>query len=735
MRSNAPVPSVEIVALWITGAVSVLLPVVVWSETGGALRVAVVAISALVVPGAPVALAFYPTRRRLWLAVAPMVSFSVLILLSMLQLLTNMWYPMQAATVQGLLGLFAVLPAARRVLASSTRADARNAMEVTESADGPRPGTVHRRAWSSTVVIPVVSCVLSFILWGTAASRINLAAAGSRGLVTVLPVEYFIGLLFLVGPALWLLVRKWDSGHPSHWQLGLLAASLMVQITTFVGAADGGAVVGTGYVHVGFVDAIGDLGRPLEGFDARFSWPGFFAAFAALQAWAGTGSVVGLLPVYPAMVSILFIPTLLTLGRSLTGSDRIAWGGVFVFSLVNWVQQDYFSPQSLAFLLYFAIIAILFAETGVKPRPTDDLVGVRRLWHWLRATPSRPVARTRRGELGVEVLVLLLATTMALSHQLTPVALLTTLVLLGITGVVRQRSLWIGVGVIFVSWFAYGAQDWWSGNLSTIIDGFGKSQEALNAGISGRVQGSAVYQQMQQLRIVYTALLGVVAVAGWYVIRTAWARVTALLLIVSPVSLILMQTYGGEVILRVVLYLSPVLAVLAAAAVARVFSPRQDRAVGKKAGHVPRFRVPDRVKIGTLVVGAIAAAVVGVTTRGTNTAFERNPASTIDAARTVLDNAPAGSVVVPIETDAVLRMDRVGELRTTRLSGRGEVSDQIMAARPDYVFFSSARQAYEHILHGMPADWFAQVLQEMVDSGDYEVFTRTATATVLRRIA
>ena len=136
-----------------------------------------------------------------------------------------------------------------------------------------------------------------------------------------------------------------------------------------------------------------------------------------------------------------------------------------------------------------------------------------------------------------------------------------------------------------------------------------------------------------------------------------------------------------------------------------------------------------------LVAGALMVTVVGVAARGTNTAFERNPASTVEAARAVLDSAPAGSVVVPVETDAVLRMDRVGELRSTRLSGEGEVADQIMDARPDFVFFSSAREAYEHILHGRPADWFTDLVRQMVDSGDYEIFTRTDTATVLRRIA
>lgn len=707
-RSGGTVPPVfpELLALWLTGAVSVLLPVFVWSGIGGPVRGVVVALAAVLIPGVPVALAFYPTRRRMWLALAPVLSFSVLVLLSMGQLLTNLWYPMAASSVEGLTGLLLIPLAARRTL--------RAARTATPAPDtDPRPIS-HRR--TAVTVGTLVVTAASFGLWASALHRVDLDATGARGLIAVAPLEYFVGLALLLGLALWLLLRGWDQVRPPHLQLALATAALMVQITTFVAVADGGAVVGTGYVHVGFINAIDDLGRTVEGFDARFSWPGFFAAFAALRAWSGADSMAGVLPLYPAVTNILFIPMMLVLGRRLTGSDRVAWGGVLIFSLVNWVQQDYFSPQSLAFLLYFAVIAVMVTETADKePAP---------VLRWLRTTPGRAEGRTGRGERGVEVLLLVMSTTMVLSHQLTPVALVTTLVLFGITGVVRQRSLWIGVGVVFVAWFAYGAQDWWSGNLSVILDGFGKSQEALNAGISGKVQGSAAYRQMQQLRIVFTALLGLAAVAGWFFVRGAWRRVCSALLVAAPVSLVAMQTYGGEVILRVVLYSSPVLAVLTAAAVARLYRPWRS---GQ--GSPPS----QAVKLGVLVVGAGVVAVTGVAARGTNTAFERNPASTIEAARTVLDNAPAGSIVVPVETDAVLRMDRVGELTPATLSGEGDVARQIMDARPDFVFFSSSREAYEHILHGTPEHWFSEVSQDMLDSGDYEVFTRTATVTVLRR--
>lgn len=716
-RATAPHITVtaELVVLWITGFVSVLLPVLVWLDTGGPFRTAVTAVSAVLVPGVPVAMAFYPRRRRMCLALGPAVSLGVLVLVAVAQLLTGQWYPGTAASLVSLLGLAAVLPAARRNLPEAAR----------------KPDAVRYRTLTTVTVVPVVVCAASFGLWTSAVLRLDPGRAGSRGIITAVPPEYFAGLALLLCCALWLLVSRWDPRHPLHLQLGLLAAALTVQITTFVSFADGGAVVGTGYVHVGFVDAIGDLGRTLEGFDARFSWPGFFAAFAMLAAWAGVDSVAGLLTVYPAVVGILFIPVLLVLGRILTGSDRTAWGGVLVYPLVNWVQQDYFSPQSLAFLLYFTVVVVMLTETGGRPSADGD-GGT--LWRWLRTTPPRPGNRTRRGELCVEVLLLLLCTAMVVSHQLTPVALLTTLILFGATGVVRQRSLWMAVGVIFVAWFAFGARDWWSGNLAVVINGFGKSQEALSSGIGGRVQGDAAYRQMQQLRILFTAVLGLTAVAGWFTVRGVWRKVCCLLLVASPVSLVAVQTYGGEVVLRVVLYASPVLVVLTASAVAWCCSPGRNRPGRNSAVHLTG-RVPERVRGVVLVAGALMVTVVGVAARGTNTAFERNPASTVEAARAVLDSAPAGSVVVPVETDAVLRMDRVGELRSTRLSGEGEVADQIMDARPDFVFFSSAREAYEHILHGRPADWFTDLVRQMVDSGDYEIFTRTDTATVLRRIA
>ena len=52
-------------------------------------------------------------------------------------------------------------------------------------------------------------------------------------------------------------------------------------------------------------------------------------------------------------------------------SWRAKWFAAFVFSVGNWVGQDYFSPQSVGYLFYLLIIALLLTWFGGS-RPVQD---------------------------------------------------------------------------------------------------------------------------------------------------------------------------------------------------------------------------------------------------------------------------------------------------------------------------------------------------------------------------
>ena len=45
--------------------------------------------------------------------------------------------------------------------------------------------------------------------------------------------------------------------------------------------------------------------------------------------------------------------------RGLTRNKRLIWLALWFFFIINWVGQDYFSPQAMAYVLYLACIGLL----------------------------------------------------------------------------------------------------------------------------------------------------------------------------------------------------------------------------------------------------------------------------------------------------------------------------------------------------------------------------------------
>ena len=91
----------------------------------------------------------------------------------------------------------------------------------------------------------------------------------------------------------------------------------------------------------------------------------------------------------------------------------------------------------------------------------------------------------------------------------------------------------------------------------------------------------------------------------------------------------LVQSYGGEVLLRVLLYGMPFLAVLATEALRTLYRRRP------------------RLLLLVLVVGLVLLAAATVTIRGGNDAYTSLRPSEIALTRQVLDAAPTGSRCCP----------------------------------------------------------------------------------------
>lgn len=423
--------------------------------------------------------------------------------------------------------------------------------------------------WAAPMAL-VVATAGGFALFIVSVRGIDLTQMNGLGLFSVMPVGAFVGvvvisLAFMGGLAL-------TKTYPAV--LGISLATLVICLNGITVFAESNPRFPTTYQIAGFVQYISSTGHTAPGLDAYFSWPGFFALIAFVTGAAGTHSVLALLKVWPTAVDLLSVVLLFFVMRNLRISWRAQWLAAFFFAVGNWVGQDYFSPQSFDYLLYLVFVAILVnwfvgpyrRESPGSPR-TSQLA---KIYGRMVPTfepgemPPRPASTGQKAIL-LAILVAIF-TVSTVSHQLTPFFMIGACAALVIVRRCTLRGLPILLGVIFAGYISFAAVGYWSGHLSTVFSGVGNLSLNLTTSVSGRLVGSTPMHLVALHAKVEVAAV-IVGLAGLGLVRR-WARGIAdsvlLVLLVVPIALIGVASYGGEIILRTYLFMLPAACVIAA---------------------------------------------------------------------------------------------------------------------------------------------------------------------------
>lgn len=409
-----------------------------------------------------------------------------------------------------------------------------------------------------TLALPVLAGIAAVVLLAGG----DPAAVGPLGLVSAVPPLVIACLAVVVGTAAWAL------GTQRQVPV-VLTCAVVLAVVLYAAPAliEHEPRFATAYAHAGFVERIQRTGEVLPNFDARFSWPGFFAAAAVVADAAGLGDVLGLLPWAPPVIELLYLPPVLLIARALVAERAVQLLAVLVFYAADWVGQDYFAPQAFAFLLYLVLLGGVL--TWFRPRAR----GNRRRWVLpalvarLRFAPHEPQAGARP----VLVLVLaLLVAAMTVSHQLTPIALGLTTAALVACGLTRLRALPAVVTVAVMGWLAFAGTDFWVGHFQDVAGGVGDVGGAVGSNLGKRLGGSSSHNLVLQVRLGLTGAVWLAAL--WTFVRPGarrQVRAAAVVLAAAPFPVLALNSYGGEALLRVYLYALPFMAVLAAHAIWR----------------------------------------------------------------------------------------------------------------------------------------------------------------------
>lgn len=592
--------------------------------------------------------------------------------------------------------------------------------------------------------------------WVVAITSIDMRAVGPLGFVTAAGTAYWVAwaLLVLAMCSNLFSGRPWRALLPVH----TLAVILILHAT--VPIAEAVPRFSTGWLHVGFTDHLMQTGETLPYLDARFSWPGFFSAAAALTTAAGLDSPLVLLRWAPVFLNVAYALLVYAIATQASDDQRLRWVAVWIFLVGNWVGQDYFSPQGTAVVLFLAVILIVLAAFRGRPAPMSLLSRTlpselrtpvwaeglfRRQWTVVfgdqeheSGTQLRPTVRTT-----LILLLVLLYGVLVVTHQLTPVALATCTGALVVAGRCRLSVLPVLMGAMFFGWLSFGAEVYWAGHLSDIFGDIGAIGSSVTENIGTRIGGSDARLTVLAVRLGFTGAICALAVVGFLRRSTRPRDRSFVLLAGAPFIVLAGNAYGGEALMRAFFYALPFIALYAAAA---LISPpatepvtEPDHPVNRKLPARPWPAAVAPVLVAIVLLAAVAPFIVA---RYGNESFEMVTSEEKALFDAFYALAPTDADLVALSTEiparyreveshSLVSLDQSEEFlaaRVDHLEGAARAdalsavfADAVMAhleGAPDsLVVVSRGQDAFGQLTWSLPPGWTATFVDDLVATG------------------
>ncbi len=535
---------------------------------------------------------------------------------------------------------------------------------------------VERLSISAVRHVAVLAAAL--IVWAWSLSRVDENMLGGLGLVGVLPLTAFLAIVTLVVGFVLAVDRDRSGRIP-----GLYVASLAVAIHGMPALAYEHLRFAWAWKHVGIVDFIqrtGGVDPAIETLPVYHNWPGFFGVNAWITKSSQLDSALSYAAWAPVVFNLLFLVALYVLMETLGSDQRLVWTALLIFVLANWVGQDYFAPQAIALFFYFAVLAMLLrwftvgSDAGADPETTPGTL------------PHLVLVGTVTIALGA----------MAMSHQLTPVMTLVALGALLLFKVIDVRWPLYTLFFFTAAWMIGPAWEFVVEHFDTVVRDIGGFQANLDAGISDLDGVSRAQAAISFAARAITAGIIALAALGW--IGRRGRRVPtgiAVVLAVAPIVLILLSSYGDEVVFRAYLFALPFLAWLAAS----VWFPEDDAPASPAS---------------LIALGIVAVTMAGAGLLATFGADELHvfTDSEVMVAEYVYANGVPGSLLVDLSRDYPGQFNHYENFTYLTVDRAGEEVQSTLLADPA----------------GVLARW----LENPSYSGGYVLITETMRSSVMR---
>jgi len=318
----------------------------------------------------------------------------------------------------------------------------------------------------------------------------------------------------------------------------LLVIVIAIYLTPFL--LEGTPRYGATFWNYGSVDYLFRIGHTNPAEVWYHSWPGFSFQLASLLNITGISNPEPVMALYPFVVEVIYVLIILALFSVDNNSPGpVAWMAALIFVLGNWTYSNYFSPQSSAYILSLCFILVLV---------------------WLN--------RKQAGNLPEKILLIVLFSSIVLTHLLTSLIVLITLAVLIIFYFIRYRKFrWIDMllltATLFMGWTIYGASNQLKMNLPLVIQEILRLDLLLEQFMGRIVETSVQHQTINTIRVAYTGVIALVGILGFVLnIKHRGWQITERILFGLAVAVILISPllfYGGEMIVRAYIFLLPFL--------------------------------------------------------------------------------------------------------------------------------------------------------------------------------
>ena len=590
--------------------------------------------------------------------------------------------------------------------------------------------------WSSVLIHGEASTaaavgltLVAAILWWSSLDGIDVGKISDIGLITALPLTTLASPVILAAG----FVVALNSKPLPTWLLALDLILLILMLHGVTSIVQEVPRFATTYVHAGFAEAIMRTGELYVGRDARFSWPVFFILGGYLTAIAGLDNPLRLTDWIPTLSNLLYLIPLGLIFRAVTADRRLIWLGLWVFVMGNWVGQDYYSPQGFNILLYLTVIGVLLTwfRSGEHAPFANVAVFVRRLIRSPYAEgpaepePDRVAPLSSRARAGMALVVVLLGVVVVSSHQLTPFALLAATTVMVATRQTVLRGYPILIGLLIGTWLSYMTLAYLAGHIQSLFAEALQAEAVATAAVGDRLRGNPGHVFVVFERIVFSAAFWGIAFLGG--LRRLWNGhwdLTLALLVAFPFGFLALQSYGGEMLLRVYLFALPFTSFF----VAGLF--------------YPRFQSVSRWQ--PLLLLALSGALIGgfFIARFGNDRADALTRDELTAVDRVHDLVPDGAVIAvgnhnsPLgyrDYDSYVRLSLASDFVTFPVEQIADSFSELANGRPAYLFLSRSQRDFFD-LNGFPAEVWDALVREMTSSARFHQVFRTGDTVLLQLV-